>query len=99
MADEAKQEGARRSRRGTEQRQKQRIINFRVTPEEDAELTASAASAGLTPGTYARMRALTAPKTRSRIRRPPVEVQALTRLQGEMNKVGSNIHQILKRVN
>ena len=41
---------------------------------------------------------LAAPKTQSR-RRPSIEVQAITRLQGEMNRVGGNIHQILKRVN
>jgi hypothetical protein len=32
-------------------------------------------------------------------RRPPVEVETIARLHAEMNRVRSNIHQILKRVN
>jgi hypothetical protein len=83
---------------GSEQRQKERRITFRMSPQEYATLEEAAGSAGLTLGSYIRSNVLEAPQTRQR-RRPSVEVMAVTRLQGEMNRVGSNIHQILKRVN
>jgi hypothetical protein len=81
-----------------EQRQKQRRITFRLSPEEYRNLETAATGAGLTMGTYIRGQVLDAPTT-GRRRRPSVEVQAITRLQGEMNRIGGNIHQILKRVN
>jgi uncharacterized protein (DUF1778 family) len=83
---------------GSEQRQKRRRIIFRVTAEEYDSLETAARGAGLTLGSFIRTRMLTATQTRQR-RRPSVEVEALARLQAEMNRVGSNIHQILKRVN
>jgi hypothetical protein len=83
---------------GSENRQKGRPVSVRMSPQEYATLEEAAGSAGLTIGSYIRSIVLAAPQTRQR-RRPSVEVMAVTRLQGEMNKVGSNIHQILKRVN
>jgi hypothetical protein len=83
---------------GSEQRQKQRRIIFRVTAEEYDALESAARGAGLTLGSFIRTRMLTAIQTRQP-RRPSIEVEALARLQAEMNRVGSNIHQILKRVN
>lgn len=87
-----------RARQGSETRQKQHRVTFRLAASELAELEAAADRAGQTVGSYIRSRALAAPVTRAR-RRPTVEVQALTRLQGEMNKVGSNLHQLVRRVN
>lgn len=86
------------SRSGTETRQKQHRITFRLSESEYAELETAASAVGLTLGTYIRSRVLTAPATRAR-RRPPVEVFALAKLQGQMNKVGSNIYQLLRYVN
>ncbi|MEQ1864542.1 MAG: hypothetical protein ABL996_07795 [Micropepsaceae bacterium] len=85
-------------RRGSEQRKKYRRFTVRLSPEERAELEAAAEREGLTLGSYVRARTLAAPLTRSR-RRPSIEVQAVTRLQGEMNRVGSNIHQLVRRLN
>lgn len=88
----------RKSRRGSENRQKQRRITFRVTAEEYAALKDGADASGLTLASYVRGTAIAAPRTRQR-RRPSVEVEALARLLAALNKVGSNIHQITKRVN
>jgi hypothetical protein len=87
-----------RARSGSEMRQKQHRVTIRLAASEQAELAAAAERAGQTVGAYIRSRVLAAPITRAR-RRPAVEVVALTRLQGEMNKVGSNIHQMLRRLN
>lgn len=89
---------AKKSRRGTETRQKQHRVTVRLASAEHAELEAAAERSGVSVGAYVRSRVLTAPTTRAR-RRPSVEVEALARLQGEMNKVGSNIHQLVRRIN
>ncbi len=88
----------RKSRRGTEVRRRTGVITFRATEAERAELEGKAEKAGVSLGSFIRASALSAPTTRA-ARRPAIEVQAVTRLQGEMNKIGSNIHQILRRVN
>ena len=82
-----------RRRSGSEQRERSQLISFRVAPSERAALDAAAERAGLSLGAYIREAVIAAPKTRG-IRRPSVEVQAVTRLQAEMNRVGGNIHQI-----
>lgn len=88
----------RRRRSGSQKRARGALVNFRVSAEERAELDQAAQRAGLTLGSYIRERVLAAAKTRS-VRRPTVEAQAVTRLQAEMNRIGGNIHQILRRVN
>ena len=85
-------------RSGSERRQKGRIVPFRVSQAEYAELDALAEREGLTIGSYVRSRVLTVPTTRA-VRRPVVEVQTLTRLLAELHKIGSNINQTAKRVN
>jgi hypothetical protein len=85
-------------RSGSEARQKQRRITFRLNDQEKATVEQDAVDAGVTTGTYIRDRLLKAPQTRRR-RRPSVEVQTLAALLGQLRKAGSNIHQILKRVN
>lgn len=86
-----------RQRHGSETRQKMERISIRVTAAEKAEIADAANRQGLTLATHARERLLAAP-TERKYRRPTVEVQALARLQGEMNRVGSNIHQLLKHI-
>jgi hypothetical protein len=85
-------------RSGSDRRQKGRIVPFRVSATEYQELNTLAEQAGLTIGSYVRSRALALPTTRA-IRRPVVEVQVLTRLLGELHKIGSNINQTARRVN
>jgi hypothetical protein len=87
-----------RHRRGSEQRRRASLVAFRASPEEKAELEASAQNAGLTLGSFIRARVLNVHHTSAR-RRPSVELETIARLHAEMNRVGGNIHQILKRVN
>ncbi len=85
-------------RSGSERRQKGRIVPFRVSATEYAELDALAEREGLSIGSYVRSRVLTVPTTRA-IRRPVVEVDLLRRYLNELHKIGSNINQTAKRVN
>jgi hypothetical protein len=87
-----------RRRSGSETRQKERRISLRVTGDEYAKVETAAKSAGLTLASYARLSIVDAPRTRTR-RRPLVDVAALSKLLGELNRIGGNIHQILRRVN
>ena len=85
-------------RSGSERRQKGRIVPFRVSAEEYAQLDTLAEREGLTIGSYIRSRTLTVPTTRA-IRRPVVEVELLRRYLNELHKIGSNINQTARRVN
>jgi hypothetical protein len=85
-------------RNWSENRQRQKRIIFRVSQEEYEAIEADAERVGLTLASHVRDSVLKAPKTRAR-RRVGVDVLAVTKLQGEMNKIGGNLHQILKRVN
>ncbi len=83
---------------GSETRKRRDRISFRVAEAERAELEGKAGLVGVTMGSFIRTSLLDKPVTQT-IRRPPIEVQEVTRLQGELNKIGSNIHQLLRRVN
>jgi hypothetical protein len=85
-------------RSGSDRRQKGRIVPFRVSATEYAQLDALAEREGLSIGSYVRSRVLTTPTTRA-MRRPVVEVQTLTRLLAELHKIGSNINQTTRRIN
>jgi hypothetical protein len=89
---------SRRRKSGSEQRQKRCRITFRLTPGEYGSVQTAADRAGVTLGTFIRDCVLHSPETRRR-HRPSVEVQAVARLQGEVNRIGCNLHQLLKRVN
>lgn len=85
-------------RSGSETRQKQRRVTFRLTAEEHATLEAQAVSHGVTLGTFIRETLLDAPRTRQR-RRPLADVAALARTLGQLNRVGGNINQIARAIN
>jgi hypothetical protein len=87
-----------RSRSGSETRKRQPRVTFRLTPEEYGTLQAQAAGHGVTLGSHIRETLLNAPRTRQR-RRPLADVAALARTLGELNRVGSNINQIARRIN
>jgi hypothetical protein len=89
---------SRRSRSGSETRRKYGQISFRVTAVERTEIEMAAELAGLSVGSYLRALALKQAQTRA-TRRATVDVEALTRLQGQMNRVGANIYQLVRRVN
>lgn len=83
---------------GSERRQRQPHIDFRVSAEEKTEIEKAAERAGLDVGGYARAQCLAAPKTRA-ARRPTVETKGLARAVAELGKVGSNLNQIARVAN
>jgi hypothetical protein len=89
---------SKKQRSGSEVRQKQKVVTFRVTAGEYQQLEAEAERTGLTIGSLIRKSVLAAPKTRAR-RRIPVDVLAVGSLLAQVNKIGGNLYQILKRVN
>jgi hypothetical protein len=75
--------------RGSDKRQRTRIITFRVSDEEYARYQERASRAGLAVGAFARAAGLDATGPRAR-RRRPVEHRALAQLMATMNRVGNN---------
>ena len=86
------------SRTGSETRQKQRRITFRMTEEEYAVLEIAAAKAGISIGGYIRERVLAAPVTRS-VRRPTVERAMLAQALALLGRTSGSLHQIAKHLN
>ncbi len=86
------------ARRGTENRQRQRHIDVRCDDAEHAAITAAAARAGMTVGTFARHSLTGAPVLRA-IRRPQVDRVELARALAAMGKIGSNINQLARAAN
>jgi len=80
---------------GSENRQRTRIVQFRVSDPEHDALIRAAESADLPIGSYARKVLLNARPSRVK-RTPSYDVVALTRLLGEFGKVGSNLNQIAR---
>ena len=83
---------------GTEKRVRDRVLQVRLTAEEEAIVQAAAERAGLANGSYARQVLLGAPAPRQ-VRRPPIERRELARLLGELGRVGANLNQLAKRAN
>lgn len=86
------------SKSGTERRQRTKLLQIRLTPDELAEIEAQANRAELTPASFARSVLLSAPAPRAR-RRPSIEAETLGRLLGDLGKVGSNLNQIAHHLN
>lgn len=76
-------------------------IPIRFTDAERAELEASAASQGLTVSAFVRMRALREPSARPpRItRQERIDMAAVGQLLTQVNRIGGNLHQLVKSVN
>src|SRR5579859_2197458 len=98
MSDDAQGPPPPRKRSGSETRQKQLRVTYRVTEAEYAEIEKGASEAALTIASFSRGCAVNAPTTRARYR-PSVEIVAITGLQNELNKIGTNIYQLLRHVN
>jgi hypothetical protein len=85
---------------GSEKRERQALIQLRVTPTEQADIHARAERAGLSVAGYLRALALgkDSPQPRA-AKRPPVEKAELARLQYDLRKIGGNINQIAHHLN
>ena len=83
---------------GSENRERKKLLQIRVTEDELAEIAAVADRAQLTVPSYARQILLDAPPPRAR-RRPSVDTQQVAKLLGELGKVGSNLNQIAHHLN
>ena len=83
---------------GTETRQRQRVISFRVDPTEYERIKTEADRGGVTVGTFARDVLISA-KAPRRVRRPPAEKAELVRILGELGKIGSNVNQLAAKAN
>lgn len=86
------------SRRGTETRQRVKIVPVRCTVAEHVAMTESAIRAGLSLGAYMRFLASGSPGPRA-VRRPPMERAELARLLAEFGKLGSNVNQLARVAN
>ena len=74
-----------------------RLINLRCTDHEHAGITSAAELAGFSVGAFLRLLALGDSGPRA-VRRPPAERAELSRLLGELGKIGSNVNQIAKAI-
>lgn len=86
------------SRSGSAKRQRTKVLPVRFTPVERAQLEADASAAGMKAGSYIRWM-LTNGEAPRAVRRPPVELENLRVLLGQLGKVGSNLNQIAHRLN
>lgn len=83
---------------GSETRQRNKVLQVRLSDSEFSEIEDMADRAELTPASYARSILLNAPAPRAK-RRPAVDTVQVAKLLGELGKVGSNINQIAYQMN
>ena len=82
-----------RSRSGSQNRKRFRMVTSAYDDDEFKELDEAASRAGLTRASYQRVQSLATPKTRS-TRRPPIERETLAKVLGQLGKIGGNMNQI-----
>ena len=83
----------------SQSRQRPQVLQVRLSPEERAQVAAAAQALGLSLSGYARQTLLGQPTPRTQKAAPPVDVQALARLLGQLGKVGANLNQLARTVN
>lgn len=83
---------------GSDKRQRNKRINFRVFDDEFNEIAAKVDRSGLTFGAFMRAAALGNPGPRAQ-RRPPADHRALRQILGEIGRIGNNINQIARAIN
>lgn len=89
-----------KKKHGSEKRERNKLIAWRVNDGEHAELTAKAERAGLSVAGYLRVSVFgkETPQPRA-ARRPPLEKAELVALRYELRKIGGNLNQIAHAVN
>ncbi len=83
---------------GSEKRQRTKGVRVRLTPDEYTRVVEAADNAGLALGAFARACMLDGPGPRA-TRKPPVAKEELTRILGQLGKIGSNVNQIARAIN
>lgn len=83
---------------GSETRQRNRVLQVRLSESEFAEIEAMADRVELAPASYARSILLDTPAPRAK-RRPAVDTVRVAKLLGEIGKIGSNVNQIAHQLN
>jgi hypothetical protein len=83
---------------GTEKRQRQKMIAFRVSDAEFDSVQHEADRAGVAVGTYARD-LLIGSRAERRVRRPPATKAELAKILGQLGKIGSNVNQLARQAN
>jgi len=75
-----------------------RLISFRADDAEFLVIDENARTVGLSRGSYLRACALGSPGPRAR-RAPPINAEALAHATAALNKAGSNLNQIARKLN
>jgi hypothetical protein len=88
----------RKTRHGSERRQRSHMVQVRFDDGELAKLDRRTDDTGLSRSAYLRMRALDNPGPRAQ-RRVSVDMRALARANGDLNRVGNNLNQIAHALN
>lgn len=88
----------RRTRSGSQTRQRLHSAGMACTPAERAQLDAAAERAGMSVSAFMRHQCLGTPGPRA-VRRPSVERGALAQMLGQLGKCGSNLNQIARVLN
>jgi hypothetical protein len=83
---------------GSERRKRNDHITVRLTAEERAIIETGANAADLTPSSYARHKLLGGPQPRS-VPKRVLDRMVLSRLLGQLGKIGSNLNQIARASN
>ena len=86
------------ARRGTETRQRSRVVAVRCTDAELAAIAAGAAGAGLSVGAFMRRQAIGTPGPRA-VRQKPVDRAALALVLAALGRYGSNVNQLARVAN
>ena len=91
----------RKSRHGSERRQRIETIHVRVYPPEMERLKAEAAAAGMSAAGYLRAGRLGEGASGPRVRRrlPVIEATLLAQAVAELNRIGNNLNQTARALN
>lgn len=87
-----------RRKSGSEKRKSGKRVTIRLTDSQHATLLQAANEIGLSVGSYVRKHLPIEPELQGRSKRSDLKAEII-RLQGYVNRVGGNVHQLLKRVN
>lgn len=77
-------------------RQRAKVLQVRLTPDERAKVAAAASASGLSLSGYARETLLGAETPGTQRAAPTPEIKALAILLGQLGKVGANLNQLTK---